>query len=121
MTDDLTTIDISTATDATDEVVEAFTRLLPQLSASARPLDRQALAEIVGASCNAVLLARDRADGGRIVGALTLVIFRIPTAVRAWICCLPVRYACRPTHPAARISAAAGMNHPVATPRLALK
>ena len=80
-----TTIEVAIADRATDDVVAAFARLLPQLSASAPPLDRTALNEIVGAPCNAVLLARDRADGGRIVGALTLVVFRIPTGVRAWI------------------------------------
>ena len=32
-----------------------------------------------------MLLARDPSAGGRIVGTLTLVIFRIPTATRAWI------------------------------------
>ena len=85
MSRDPETIDVSIATDATDEVVAGFARLLPQLSTSAKPLDRQALAQIVGAPCNAVLLARDRTGGGRIIGALTLVIFRIPTAVRAWI------------------------------------
>jgi ribosomal protein S18 acetylase RimI-like enzyme len=32
-----------------------------------------------------VLLARDTSDGNRIIGTLTLVMFRIPTAMRAWI------------------------------------
>src|SRR5687767_15021630 len=78
-------IEISIATDATDEIVAAFRVLIPQLSRSAAPLDRAGLAEIISAECNSVLLARDSADGGRIVGTLTLVVFRIPTAVRAWI------------------------------------
>jgi ribosomal protein S18 acetylase RimI-like enzyme len=85
MKDRRSTVEISVATEATDEIVAAFARLMPQLSASAAPLDRAAVAEIIAAPCNAVLLARDRADSGKIIGALTLVIFRIPTAVRAWI------------------------------------
>ena len=78
-------IEISVATEATDEIVAAFRLLIPQLSRSAAPLDRAALAAIISAECNSVLLARDSAAGGRIVGTLTLVVFRIPTAVRAWI------------------------------------
>lgn len=78
-------VEISIAGAATSEVVEAFARLLPQLSSSAVPLTREALTEIIGAPHNTVLLARDPAAGGRIVGTLTLVLFRIPTALRAWI------------------------------------
>ena len=74
--------------EVTDETVEAFGRLLPQLSRSAPPLDRAALARIVGASCNTVLVARaDNGAGGpgEIIGTLTLAMFPIPTGVRAWI------------------------------------
>lgn len=78
-------IEVSVATEATEEVVAAFARLIPQLSASAAALDQSALAEVIESPCNTVLLARDAHDGARIVGTLTLVIFRIPTAVRAWI------------------------------------
>ena len=79
------TVEIGIADAATPEVVEAFARLLPQLSSSAAPLTREALTEIIAAPHNTVLLARDPGAGGRIVGTLTLVIFRIPTALRAWI------------------------------------
>jgi ribosomal protein S18 acetylase RimI-like enzyme len=41
--------------------------------------------EIVDAAATTVLVARDGRDNGRIVGLLTLVVFRIPTGVRAWI------------------------------------
>ncbi len=41
--------------------------------------------EIVDAPSSTVLIARDARDRGRIVGMLTLVVFRIPTGVRAWI------------------------------------
>lgn len=77
-------VEVVIATKATDELVAAFARLIPQLS-SAAPPDRAALAEIIAAPSNTLLLARDRDDGGNIVGTLTLVTFRIPTAVRAWI------------------------------------
>lgn len=85
MTGAATGIEVSIATQATEEVVEAFRRLIPQLSTSASPPDRQGLSEIISAPSNTVLLARDGSDGARIVGTLTLVMFRIPTALRAWI------------------------------------
>ncbi|MGH7303916.1 MAG: GNAT family N-acetyltransferase [Candidatus Rokuibacteriota bacterium] len=78
-------VDIRIAEAATPEVVEAFGRLLPQLSSSAAPLTREALTEIIASPHNTVLLARDTDAAGRIIGTLTLVIFRSPTAVRAWI------------------------------------
>jgi ribosomal protein S18 acetylase RimI-like enzyme len=66
----------------TDEVVEAFGRLLPQLSSSAKPLDAAAVAAVVSSPAVTVLLARSE---GQIAGSLSLVLFRIPTGVRAWI------------------------------------
>jgi ribosomal protein S18 acetylase RimI-like enzyme len=78
-------VEIRIAESATPEVLEAFGRLLPQLSSSAAPLTREALAEIIASPHNTVLLARDTHAAGRIIGTLTLVIFRIPTAMRAWI------------------------------------
>ena len=65
------------------EVVAAFARLIPQLSRSAPPPGQGELAELVGSTAITVLVARD-GDGG-IIGTLTLVLFRIPTGVRAWI------------------------------------
>ena len=75
-------VDVEVLTEVTDEVVEAFERLLPQLSSSAPPLDASGIAAIVASPACTVLLAR---VDGRIVGTLTLAIFPIPTGVRAWI------------------------------------
>lgn len=75
-------VEIQVVQKVTDEVVEAFGRLLPQLSTSARPLDADALTAIASAQANTVLIAR---VGGEIIGTLTVVIFSIPTGVRAWI------------------------------------
>lgn len=75
-------VDVEVLHEVTSEVVEAFHRLLPQLSSSAPPLDADALSAIVSASANTVLVAR---SGGQIVGTLTLVIFPIPTGIRAWV------------------------------------
>ena len=70
--------------EVTDEVVEAFARLIPQLSSSNPPPTRAELQEIVGSEAATVLLAR-HGDDGRIIGTTTLVTFRIPTGLRAWI------------------------------------
>jgi ribosomal protein S18 acetylase RimI-like enzyme len=78
-------VDVSLARTATAELVSAFGRLLPQLSSSAPPLTFESLAQILAAPGNAVFVARDPDAEGRIVGSLTLVMFRIPTALRAWI------------------------------------
>jgi ribosomal protein S18 acetylase RimI-like enzyme len=74
---------VTQATTVSDELVEAFARLVPQLSTSADPPSREQLEEIVASSAATILLARD--DAGQIIGSLTLVIFRTPTGARGWI------------------------------------
>ncbi len=66
-----------------DELVEAFARLLPQLSPAALP--GPAEVRDLLASRAVVLVARDEAASGRIAGTLTLALYRIPTGVKAWI------------------------------------
>jgi ribosomal protein S18 acetylase RimI-like enzyme len=68
--------------EVTDELVESLQRLVPQLSTSPPP-DREQIRAIVASNASRLLVARDPA--GRIVGTLTLVVFRTPTGVRAWI------------------------------------
>ncbi len=65
-----------------DEVA-AFGRLVPQLSRSSPPPEEAELQEIVATPGTVVLVARD--DDGTVLGSLTLVTFRIPTGMRAWI------------------------------------
>ena len=75
-------VDVEVLSEVTDEVVEAFERLLPQLSKTAKRLDEAALSVIAASAASTVLLARvDK----QIVGTLTLVTFAIPTGWRAWI------------------------------------
>lgn len=78
-------LEISEAAVVDDELVAAFARLIPQLSSSNPPPDRNALAAIVDDPDVFLFLARDADDAGRIIGSLTLVTFRIPTGLRAWI------------------------------------
>jgi ribosomal protein S18 acetylase RimI-like enzyme len=63
-------------------LVEAFVRLIPQLSKNSPPPTHGELAEMVNSDASDVLIAR---VDGVILGTLTLITFRIPTGVRAWI------------------------------------
>lgn len=63
-----------------DEVVAAFARLLPQLSAATPPGASELATIIAGGST--VFVAR---LDGVIVGTLTLVMYRIATGLKAWI------------------------------------
>ena len=76
-------VQVEEATEATAELVEAMSRLVPQLSRSSPPPTSDELVEIIGAPSTTVLVAR--AASGTILGTLTLAVFRIPTAIRAWI------------------------------------
>ena len=73
------------ATEVSPELVEAFGRLVPQLSRSADIPSAAELEEIVSAPATVLLLARDPDRDGAIVGSMTLALFRIPTGLRAWI------------------------------------
>ena len=76
------TVTLAGADDA-DELVEAFARLVPQLSTSNPPPDRQAVDAMLASPATSQFVARG--DDGKIVGVATLAVFRIPTALRAWI------------------------------------
>jgi ribosomal protein S18 acetylase RimI-like enzyme len=74
---------VTTADQVTPELVDAFRRLVPQLSGSSPPPAAEQLAQIVGSEATSLLVAR--VDDGSIIGTLTLVVFRIPTGMRAII------------------------------------
>lgn len=79
---DAMSVVIDRATEVTDELVEAMSMLIPQLSSSNPPPSREELADIISSSSSVLFIARVE---GKIVGSLTLATFRIPTGVRAWI------------------------------------
>jgi ribosomal protein S18 acetylase RimI-like enzyme len=75
-------IAVSVAERVSEELVTAFDRLIPQLSSSSPPPSQERLQSIVNSDLCTLLVAR---DGDDIVGSLTLVVFPIPTGIRAWI------------------------------------
>ena len=85
MSEGTSTVEIAEATEVTAELREAFDRLIPQLSSSNPPPTDDELAEITASPATVLLVARDPEADGRIVGSLTLALFRIPTGLRAWI------------------------------------
>jgi len=76
-------VTVEEATSVTDELMEVMTRLVPQLSRTSPVPGRAEVDEIVASPATVLLVARG-ADGA-VVGLLTLVLFRIPTGVRAWV------------------------------------
>ena len=75
-------INIIEVKEVTDEVVEAFTRLLPQLSQNANAITKADLENMIS-SDNAFLITANVGD--EIVGSLTLVLYRIPTGHKSRI------------------------------------
>ena len=76
-------VTIRVAEVADEKLVAAYQRLTPQLSSSSPAPTAAELAEIIRSDSATVLIAED--DKGDILGSMTLVLFRIPTGVRAWI------------------------------------
>ena len=72
---------ISEVKEITDEVVQGWARLMPQLSTSAPAPTKGWLEEIINS--DSVLFAATQ--NGRMVGSLTLVLCRIPVGLKAWI------------------------------------
>ena len=75
-------VQVEIAREVTEELVEGLNFLLPQLSTNAAPLNATDVAQLLASPSTVVFVARDE---GRIVGSLTLVVFPIPTGLRAWI------------------------------------
>lgn len=103
---------VETAGSADQELVDAFARMLPQLSSTAARLDLAAVERILSCDANTVLVAR--ADD-RIVGTLTLVMFPVPSGLRARVEDVVVDHAARGhgvagllTHEALRLAREAG-------------
>ena len=79
-------IKIFEVTEMSQKVYDAFERLLPQLSSSAKIPTWDELSDLIASKAGIVLAAVDDEDPEeKILGTMTLVVFRIPTGVRAWV------------------------------------
>jgi ribosomal protein S18 acetylase RimI-like enzyme len=76
-------VEVAVATTITDDIVEAFVRLTPQLSSSAPAPSKSQLQAIADHDACDLLIARD--SDGSILGSMTLILFPIPTGLRGWI------------------------------------
>lgn len=65
-----------------DQLENAFKKLIPQLSETARIPDKQVLLNIVSSDTTKLFVAE---ENGEIVGSSTLVIYEIPAIRKAWI------------------------------------
>ena len=74
---------VEIATTLTPAIVDAVEKLVGQLSRTAPPPTTAELGDIVSSPATELFIAID--DGGTIIGTATLVTFRIPTGMRAWI------------------------------------
>ena len=79
-------ITVTEITAMSDEIQNTMAHLVPQLSASAKLPAREEIEDIITSKASILLAARDSDDpAGKILGCLTLVVFRIPTGIRAWV------------------------------------
>ena len=78
----IVTLSVEIVEAASHEVVDALNRLLPQLSSTATVLTLTELRDLVDSNSTTLFVARNE---GKLVGTLTLVVFRIPTGLRGWV------------------------------------
>ena len=79
-------IKVFEVTEMSQKVYDAFERLLPQLSSSAQIPTWDELSGLIASKAGIVLAAVDDEDPEeKVLGTMTLVVFRIPTGVRAWV------------------------------------
>lgn len=76
---------ISLMSEVTDEVVQAFQRLLPQLTRSNPPPTWEDLLEMAQSDQVFVFLARDSEQKAKIIGSATLATYLTPTGRHGWI------------------------------------
>ena len=80
-------VSVRAATEVDDGLVEAFSRLIPQLSSSSPPPTAAELLSIIDNPNSVLFIAELDGDDdvGSVVGSLTLAFYRIPTGLKAWI------------------------------------
>ena len=74
---------IARVTAITDEIVDAFKRLIPQLKLTFPPPTREELEQLISSDSCVLLAARYPDQSAGIAGVLTLIVYRVPTGIRA--------------------------------------
>lgn len=75
-------MEIFEAKEVTDEMVEMWRKLIPQLSSSSPLPTREQLEAIIHSQSVVLFMAR---IDGKLAGSLSLAYFRVPTGTRGWI------------------------------------
>jgi ribosomal protein S18 acetylase RimI-like enzyme len=73
---------VERVTEVNAALADAVARLVPQLSPSRRPAGIVELVELVATPGTNLIVAR---EDEAVLGMLTLIIYRVPTGIRAWI------------------------------------
>ena len=76
-------VTIRPVTEVTESLTDAYRVLIPQLSSSSSPPTGEALQRIIESDSAQILIAEN--ENGEILGTMTIIIFQIPTGIRAWI------------------------------------
>ncbi len=74
---------IEIVTQATEELWDAFQRLVPQLTSNNPPPSQDDLSALVKSESSTLIICR--ADSGSIIGAANVAVYRVPTGIRAII------------------------------------
>ncbi len=85
MSDINRSLQITLATELTEEIYNACLRLVPQLTNNNPPPTREQLAQMLASRSSFLYLARHSDFGDGIIGLATLVLYRVPTGVRGYI------------------------------------
>ena len=80
---DIFMVSIRPVTEVTESLTDAYRVLIPQLSSSSSPPTGEALQRIIESDSAQILIAEN--ENGEILGTMTIIIFQIPTGIRAWI------------------------------------
>ncbi len=85
-------MEIFEITEFSTDVADAVRHLLPQFSSSASPPSDELIKQVINSDASRLLVA---SEAGSVLGMLTIVIFPIPSGIRAWIEDVVVDAACR--------------------------
>ena len=76
---------IEKVTQPSEELVQAFQRLIPQLAAYKTPPGLDELHALLDSPGTTLLVAREPDDDGEVIGLLCLTVYRVPTGIRSII------------------------------------